>query len=445
MDENELQEVRDAVSGELGNMKDTIAIDLKKQFSDEDAERHKEWEKSLSDIKRQLAEMGQSGAVKPDDPVVKGLEEKIGEQEKKQLDLEEKLRIAQTAQTLIAPVKKEMDWGGRFLNVTDDLKHYLRTYWIGMPDNEKGQSIEARALDTGLFATGGALPAEVRDQFIDFVIEQQATLSRIVVIRMNAPQGHTDELRVSTRKIRKATEGVAPTPADSVTTKRRTLNTVETILGEDITMTLLEDNIERAGAEGHIARIIATAFGNDSNDLVWNGLESDSDPFININNGYLFLLQNSQNSDITDEDLSSSPPATGTKAMQRLLQKMPTKFLGRTDHVFWAAVTFAQKYAEEVSARETVLGDQVLVQGFPALRYFGIPLVPETHISAAVQRLILTPTSNLFWGIQRVLRIDSEFRPRTRLIEYTLTARTDAEYATGEPVVNGFNVPAGIN
>jgi len=441
MDENELQEVRDAVSGELGNMKETIALDLKKQFDDETAERHKVWEKSLSDIKKELIEMGKSGEIKPDDPVVVGLEEKITEQETKQLELEEKLRLAQTTQIVVAPEKKEMEWGGRFLNVTDELKKYLRTYWIGTED----ENIERRALDTGLFATGGALPAEVRDQFIDFVIEQQATLSRVVTVRMNAPQGHTDELRVSTRKIRKATEGVAPTPADSVTTKRRTLNTVETILGEDITMTLLEDNIERAGAEGHIARIIATAFGNDSNDLVWNGDESSSDPFILINNGYLFLLQNSQNSDITDVDLTAAGVTTGTAAMQALLQAMPTKFLGRTDHVFWAAVTFAQKYAEEVSARETQLGDQVLVQGFPALRYFGIPLVPETHIASAARRLILTPTSNLFWGIQRVLRVDSEFRPRTRLIEYTLTARTDAEYATGEPVVNGTLVPVTIN
>ena len=326
------------------------------------------------------------------------------------------------------------------MNVSDDLKKYLRTYWMGGEP-----SLETRALDTGLFATGGALPAEVRDAFIDFVIEQQATLSRVVTIRMNAPQGHTDELRVSTRALRAATEGVAPTPADSVTTARRTLNTVETILGEDITMTLLEDNIERAGAEGHIARIIATAFGNDSNDLVWNGDDASSDPFISINDGYLKLLQNSQNGDITDVDLTAAGVTTGTAAMQELLQNMPDKFLGRTDDVFWAAVTFAQKYAEEVSARETQLGDQVLIQGFPALRYFGIPLVPETHIASAARRLILTPTSNLFWGIQRILRVDSEFRPRTRLIEYTLSARTDAEYATGEPVVNGTLVPVAIN
>jgi len=440
MDENELQEVKDAVAGELGDMKETIAIDLKKQFDAETAERHEQWEKSLSDIKKDLVTMGRSGQIDPTDQVVVDLEKKIDEQEARQLELEEKLRLAQTTQIVVSPENKELDWGGRFLNVSDDLKKYLRTYWMGGEP-----SLETRALDTGLFATGGALPAEVRDAFIDFVIEQQATLSRVVTIRMNAPQGHTDELRVSTRALRAATEGVAPTPADSVTTARRTLNTVETILGEDITMTLLEDNIERAGAEGHIARIIATAFGNDSNDLVWNGDDASSDPFISINDGYLKLLQNSQNSDITDVDLTAAGVTTGTAAMQELLQNMPDKFLGRTDHVFWAAVTFAQKYAEEVSARETQLGDQVLIQGFPALRYFGIPLVPETHIASAARRLILTPTSNLFWGIQRILRVDSEFRPRTRLIEYTLSARTDAEYATGEPVVNGTLVPVTIN
>ena len=440
LEEHELQEVKDAVSGELGNMKDVIALDLKKQFDAETAERHEQWEKSLSEIKEDLIKMGKSRQIEPDDQVVLDLQAKIDEQETRQGELEEKLRLAQTTQIVVAPENKELDWKGRFCNVTDELKQYLRSYWMSL-DGE----VETRALDTGLFATGGALPAEVRDAFIDFVIEQQQTLSRIVTIRMNAPTGHTDEMRVSTRVLRKATEGIAPTVADSVTTARRTLNTVEMILAEDITMTFLEDNIERAGAEGRIARLIATAFGNDSNDLAWNGDESSSDPWISINDGYLKILQNSANGDITDVDLTAAGAATNNDVLAELIQNMPDKFLGRTDHVFWAAVTFAQKYAESVSARETNLGDQVLVQGFPALRYFGIPVVPETHIASAARRIILTPTTNLFWGIQRVLRIDSEFKPRRRVVEYTLTARTDTEYATGEPVVNGTLVPVALN
>lgn len=441
LEEHELQEVKDAVSGELLNLKDTIALDLKKQFDDETAERHKEWEKSLSDIKKDLIQMGQTRQIEPDDQVVLDLQSKIDETEARQVELEEKLRLAQTTQIVVAPQgKPELDWKGRFCNVTPELKNYLRSYWMSLDDG-----VETRALDTGLFATGGALPAEVRDAFIDFVIEQQATLSRIVTIRMNAPTGHTDEMRVSTRVLRKATEGVAPVVADSITTARRTLTTVEMILAEDITMTFLEDNIERAGAEGRIARLIATAFGNDSNDLAWNGDESSSDPWISINDGYLKLLQNSQNGDISDVDLTAAGVVTNADALAELIQNMPDKFLGRTDHAYWAAVTFAQKYAESVSARETQLGDQVLIQGFPALRYFGIPIVPETNIASAARRLILTPTTNLFWGIQRVLRIDSEFKPRRRVVEYTLTSRTDTEYATGQPVVNGTLVPVAIN
>ena len=103
MDENELQEVKDAVAGELGDMKETIAIDLKKQFDDETAERHKVWEKSLSDIKKDLVEMGRSGKIDPDDQVVKDLEAKIDEQEARQLELEEKLRLAQTTQIVESP------------------------------------------------------------------------------------------------------------------------------------------------------------------------------------------------------------------------------------------------------------------------------------------------------------------------------------------------------
>lgn len=440
MEENDIQEVREVVQGLSDDMKESVTIDLRTHIDDELATKFEVWQKSIKEIKTQLAEMAVAGTKGHDDDAVTDLEKRISEAEEKQMQTEEKLRMA-LAKPIIPEGKVELDWGGVIVKKTPELIHYLRTYWMGDP--KVGQ--QERVLGSGLFATGGQLPAEVADAFIDFVIEQQAALSRVVTIRMNAPQGHTDELRVATRKLIKATEAVAPAVADAVTTKRRTLDTVETIWAEDITMTLLEDAIERAGTEQHIAQIIATGFGNDSNDLFWNGDESGSAPFININDGMLKLLQSSQDADITDVDLTAAGAASQNDVLAELIQSMPDKFLGRTDHVYWAAVTFAQKYAETVSARETQLGDQVLTQGFPALRYFGIPIVAETHIFSVSRRIILTPTSNLFWGIQRVFRMDSEFRPRRRVIEYTLSARTDQEYATGEPVVNGTLVPVTLN
>jgi hypothetical protein len=434
------EEIQQAVKDELSAFKGETVEEVRQVLSDETAEDFKKMEASLGEVSLKLVEIAKHGETAPDAQVVKDLEARLDEAEAGQGELKEQVRLAIASQVVVPagdPAEK-LDFKGCFVKVTPELKAYLRSYWMGGLDN-----VEERVLGSGLFATGGKLPAEVADAFIDFVIEQQATLSRVVTIRMNAPQGHTDELRVSVRKIRKAVEATAPTVADSVTTHRQTLDTVETILAEDITMTFLEDNIERAGAESHIARIIATAFGNDSNDLVWNGDEASSDPFISINDGLLLKFQNSVDGDITDSDEGSS--TTNTQVLQNLLEKMPDQFLGRTDHAYWMAVTFAQKYADEVSKRETALGDQVLIQGFPALRYFGIPIIPETHIKSASRRGILTPTTNIFWGVQRVFRIDSEFIPRRRVIEYTLSARTDVNYATGVPVVNGFDIPLTIN
>jgi hypothetical protein len=443
MEEQERQEIQDAVKDGLDASKEQLVEDLKVHLDGQTSEKFVELDKEVSGLKETLAKRGKDFPEDFNHQSVVDMESRISEAEEKQIVFKEDLRLAIAAQSLPAKGEKaELDWGGRFLKVTPELKQYLRSYWQLMDQPLEKQE---RFLGSNLFSTGGQLSPETADAFLDFVIEQQTTLRRIVLVRMNAPQGHTDELRVSTRSLRKATEGVAPAVADSVTTARRTLTTVEKILAEDITMTLLEDAIERAGTEGHIARIIAIAFGNDCNDLAWNGDEASSDPFISINDGFLVLLQNSQDAVITDEDLSVSAPTTNRGVLQRMLQAMPDKFLGRTDHAYWNSVTFGQKYADEVATRETQLGDQVLIQGFPALRHFGIPLISETHIFSAAQRIILTPWTNLFWGVQRVMRIDSEFKPRKRLVEYTLTTRSDFEYATGEPVVNGTSVPAGLN
>lgn len=434
-------ELREVVHGELDGMKSTLVKDLREQISGEVSEKFETFENEMGELRTDL---NKHFIDNPDDPKAKAvvdLEKRLVESENKQKELETDLRKALTRQLTPEGSKPELNWGGRFLNDSPELRQYLRSWWT-----LEDQGVQDRTLDSNLFATGGKLPAEVSDQFIDNIVAQQTALSRVQVVRMNSPEGHTDELRVAARKTRKASEATTQAVADSVTTKRRTMNTVELIWAEDISLTFLEDNIERAGAEGHIAGIIGTQFGNDENDLFWNGDFSGSDPFLGINDGLLYKLQNAQDSDVTDYDATASPvPTTNTEVLAAMLRDMPSKFLGRTDHVFWTSVTFAMKYAEEVSTRETGLGDQVLVNGFPALRYFGIQVVPDTHIGAASQRIILTPAANLFYGIQRLFRVDSEWVPRKRIVEYTLTARTDYEYATGEPVVNGTNIPTDLN
>jgi len=124
------------------------------------------------------------------------------------------------------------------------------------------------------------------------------------------------------------------------------------------------------------------------------------------------------------------------------LRRLPQRFKGRSDQVFFVPVGFAERYAEETADRQTGLGDQVLVGGFPALRYFGIPVVPEPHLSGdSGDRLMLTPTGNLFFGVQRQLTVDGQWQPRRRVVEYTLTARIDYDYATGAAIVAAEALP----
>ncbi|MFC6216926.1 hypothetical protein, partial [Fodinicurvata halophila] len=249
------------------------------------------------------------------------------------------------------------------------------------------------------------------------------------------------------RRLRRGSEGTAPTPADAVGVRRRGLSTVEVIWAEDVTLTFLEDNIEQQDAEQAIAGLLAKAFGNDVNDLAWNGAEAESgDPFRSINDGWIALAE----ADAAVNDLDLEDVAHGIDAdssardvLALLLRQQPVRFRGRTDQAIFVPVAFAERYAEETASRQTALGDRVLVGGFPELRYFGIPVIPEPHLSGATgTRIMMTPAGNLFFGIQRQMTVDGQWQPRRRVVEYTMTARTDYQYATGEAIVLADNLPA---
>jgi len=336
------------------------------------------------------------------------------------------------------------EFKGQFIKDVEQLKEILRSLPLS-------SQTSTRAIDTGLFATGGKLAAELADQFMDFMIEQQTTLSRIQTRRMNGPDGNTDELRVAARKIRKATEATAPTVANAVTTKRRTITNVEVIWAEDITLTFMEDNIERRGIEAHIAKALAQGFGNDNNDLAWNGDSAQSaGTFEGCNDGFSKLAgaDGEVNTVILSQTVYGTVD-TVQKVLKFMLRAMPINFQGRVDNAFFVPMRTAMIYAEEVSQRLTGLGDQVLINGFPSLRYFGLPVIAEPHMTGTTgqstgSKAVLTPLGNLFFAMQRAIMIDAMWQPRKRVVEYTLSARTDYQYATGQALVLASAIPVAL-
>ena len=378
----------------------------------------------------------------PNDGKVADLEKRLVDSEGERNDLGERLRLLEAQPE--APERgqsRAQDTG------PDQFEGWFIKNIEGARDNIRSLSRgETRALDSALFTGGGVdgrLSVESADAFIDFVTDQSETLSRITTRRMNSNAGALDELQVGNRTLIAATEATAPAVADSITINRRSLSTVEVVLAEDLTITFLEDNIERHGVESHIAAILAKSFGTQLNDLFLNG-DGTTAGFLAINEGIIFLAR--AEADVTD--FAAGSTTTAQQTLSETLDALPNEYRSILDLAYIVPTGFAQGYADEFAARATSAGDEVFVNGFPALRYFGRQVIPDPHMSEATtgiesdDALILTPLSNLVHGIQRQFTVDVEWQPRKRVMEYTMTAKVDAQFASGLPFVLASAIPA---
>lgn|SRR5678815_4609719 len=431
----ELEQFKSVIKGELKALEDG----MRKFVSDEVAQQVTKSGSDMAEIRAELKKLQDAGAA-PNAQVVKDLESRL-------ITNEETIRqmVVQLNSIAMSGGKKDTDsrdaelFKGHFIHDVVKLKNALQGYHSFTGENQK------RAIDSSLFSTGGKLSPETADRFLDFLVEKTVALSRVTTRRMIGPEGKTDELTITARKIRKATEGTTQAVAGAIGTKRRTLTSVEIIWTEDITLTFLEDNIERAGAEGHIFRMLGQQFGNDMNDLAWNGntaIDSTPDNFVETNDGWIKIAD--ADADVNDVDAGALTTPSNTDILSAMYRAQQYEFLARLDNGYFMPVPFCQRYAEEVAARETQFGDSVLINGLPSLRYFGLPVVPEPHLYlTSADRGMLTPFANLYHGLQRVVTVDSEWVPRTRVVEITMTARNDYEYATGKAIVLVDNIPAG--
>lgn len=373
----------------------------------------------------ELCNKGESASAEQ----VKDLEKKLEDAEKKQADIEEQFRLMKVGGSL-GTKKKSNPFKGILFKDQRELAKAIR---------EEALDTETKALNSTLLATAGKLPAEAVDGFWKSVVDQQVTLKAITTRAMTSGTGTTDELTVTARSMVAANEGEAATDNEAVGARRRNITNVEVIWATDITKTFLEDNIERENAKQTIMNQIALQFGNDIADLGWNGDDDSSTTFLAINDGWLTLAgADSYVNDVT----SYVSNATASDVLLAWRKSMPTKFRNLPDLTCFVPYNFAENYADEVATRATGLGDQVLINGLPALRYFGHRVIADPYLAGTSG--MYTPASNLYLAYRRAVTIDAEWKPRTRLIELTLTARNDYQYASGQAIVLGTNIPSDL-
>jgi HK97 family phage major capsid protein len=290
---------------------------------------------------------------------------------------------------------------------------------------------------------GGLLKPEQSNRFIDYMFDATILTRAARTIRMRADTTEIDKVGVGEKLMVLATEGAATGQTDrGATFTKVSLTTKKLRLDWELSSESLEDNIEGADLEDHIARLMATQAGNDVEDLAINGDTAlSSDNLYKAFNGFRKLALNGG-------QVVDAGGATITKAVfNSALKKMPRKYKQRRNQLrFFTGSNLVQDYLYNLTtvgstpediASSILRGNPAAPEGAPGgvipfafgIPVVEVPLINETrsgdYSGAAGNHgeVHLTFPQNFIIGIKRDVTVYREFKPKKDTIEYTLFIR----------------------
>jgi len=316
--------------------------------------------------------------------------------------------------------------------------------------------------------SGGLMKPAQSNRFLDFVIDQSVLMQNARVVRMRTPQMEIDKVSVGTRLLSKATEATDSGANAAVTFSKVSLSTVKLRLDWALSTESLEDNIEGASLEDHIAQVMARQTANDLDDLFINGNTSSNNGLLKALDGFVKLAKT--NGRVVDEAGNQVSRAT----YDRILRNMPTKYLQRRNELRFfsgsgnvqdtiyslgnpnsaTAATAGAPSPGYVTGNVPCLQGAMRGNGGPGstgISPFGIPLIevplmPETvtgdYSGAAGSHghIELTFPQNRVIGIHRDITVYRQFKPKTDTIEYTQYMRVASNIENADSYVIGKNV-----
>lgn len=316
--------------------------------------------------------------------------------------------------------------------------------------------------------SGGILKPAQSNRFLDYVIDQSVLMKNARVVRMRTPQMEIDKLSVGTRLLSKATENTNDGTNAPVTFTKISLSTVKLRLDWALSTESLEDNIEGASLEDHIAQVMARQTANDLDDLFINGNTSSNNGLLKALDGFVKLAKASGH--VVDEAGNNISRAT----YDRILRNLPTKYLQRRNELkFFSGSGLVQDTIYSLGnpnsataavagapAPTSSVGEIAFLQGSmranggpgsTGISPFGIdlleiPLMPETVAgdysgTAGSHGFVeLTFPNNRIIGIHRDITVYRQFKPKTDTIEYTQYMRVASNIENADSYVIGKNV-----
>ena len=308
---------------------------------------------------------------------------------------------------------------------------------------------------------GGLLNPEQSARFLDYLFDATVIGKVARTVRMKADTTEIDRMNVGEKLMKLASEGEDTGANAAVTFSKISLTTKKLRLDWELSTESLEDNIEGADLEDHIARLMATQAGNDIEDVILNGNTSLSgDALYKAFDGVVKKAK--AYGHVVDAAGANVSRAVFNSALKALPRKYKQR---RTDLRFLSGSNLIQDYLYATSqniqnvnpqdiASSIIRGDVAPLSGpagYVAPYAFGIPIVevpllPETQAGTYSGQtgshgdIHLTFPNNVVIGIKRDVTVYRFFWPRKDSIEYTMYTRVGVQIEQADAWVVVKNV-----
>jgi hypothetical protein len=308
---------------------------------------------------------------------------------------------------------------------------------------------------------GGLLNPEQSARFLDYMFDATVIGKVARTVRMKSDTAEIDRMSVGEKLMKLATEGDNDGANSAVTFSKISLTTKKLRMDWELSTESLEDNIEGADLEDHIARLMATQAGNDIEDVLLNGDTTlTGDALYKSFDGVV------KKAKASGRVVDAAGAAVSREVFNKALKAMPRKYKQRRgDLRFLAGSNLIQDflYANSIGTNQTIpqdIASSVIrggvaplggPAGYVAPFAFGIPIVEvpllsETQTgsySAATGShgdIHLTFPNNVVIGIKRDVTVYRFFQPRKDTIEYTMYTRVGVQIEQADAWVVVRNV-----
>ena len=308
---------------------------------------------------------------------------------------------------------------------------------------------------------GGLLNPEQSARFLDYMFDATVIGKVARTVRMKSDTAEIDRMSVGEKLMKLATEADNTAANSGVTFSKISLTTKKLRMDWELSTESLEDNIEGADLEDHIARLMATQAGNDIEDVILNGDTTlTGDALYKSFDGVV------KKAKASGRVVDAAGAEVSREVFNKALKAMPRKYKQRRgDLRFLAGSNLIQDflYKNSIGTNQTIpqdIASSVIrggvaplggPAGYVAPFAFGIPIVEVPLLSETQTGTYTTPTgshgdihltfpNNVVIGIKRDVTVYRFFQPRKDTIEYTMYTRVGVQIEQADAWVVVKNV-----